>query len=71
MPPITTTESAQRRSTAGSGPADTTSAALEVHGHHDVDVEQLPMTVVHARRSFWRGFGEDVRDIWSYRGLLV
>ncbi|WP_222194119.1 ABC transporter permease [Modestobacter italicus] len=53
------------------GTQETTSAALELHGHGDVDVDQLPMTVVHARRSFVRGFGEDVRDIWSFRGLLV
>jgi ABC-2 type transport system permease protein len=71
MPPITTTESRAGRSTPVNGTAETTSAALEQHGHGEVDVEQLPMTVVHARRSFWRGFGEDVRDIWSYRGLLV
>ena len=71
MPPITTTESRAGRSTPVTGTAETTSAALEQHGHGEIDVEQLPMTVVHARRSFWRGFGEDVRDIWSYRGLLV
>jgi ABC-2 type transport system permease protein len=71
MPPITTTESSARRKTPVNGTAETTSAALEQRGHGDVQVDQLPMTVVHARRSFWRGFGEDVRDIWSYRGLLV
>ncbi len=71
MPPITTTESRAGRSTPVNGTAETTSAALEQHGHGEIDVEQLPMTVVHARRSFWRGFGEDVRDIWSYRGLLI
>ena len=71
MPPITTTESRAGRSTPTNDTAETTSAALEQHGHGEIDVEQLPMTVVHARRSFWRGFGEDVRDIWSYRGLLV
>jgi ABC-2 type transport system permease protein len=71
MPPITTTESSARRKTPVNGTAETTSAALEQRGHGDVQVDQLPMTVVHARRSFWRGFGEDVRDIWSYRGLLI
>jgi ABC-2 type transport system permease protein len=71
MPPITTTESAAQRRSPVNGTAETTSAALEQFGHGDVDVEQLPMTVVHARRSFLRGFAEDVRDIWSYRGLLI
>jgi ABC-type polysaccharide/polyol phosphate export permease len=48
-----------------------TAAAMELRGHSDVDVAELPMTVVHARRTFLRGFASDVRDIWSYRGLLV
>jgi ABC-2 type transport system permease protein len=71
MPPTSTTESPAGSHTGRSRDAETTSAALEQHGHGDIRVDQLPMTVVHARRSFFRGFAEDVRDIWSYRELLV
>jgi ABC-2 type transport system permease protein len=71
MPPTSTTESPAGSQTGRSQSVDTTSAALELHGHGDIDVDQLPMTVVHARRPFFRGFAEDVRDIWSYRELLV
>src|SRR5690349_9655501 len=70
MPPTSTTESPAGSRRGGSAAAETTSAALEQHGHGDIDVDELPMTVVHAHRSFFRGFGEDVRDIWSYRELL-
>lgn len=71
MPPTSTTESPTGSSADRARVAETTAATLEQRGHGDVDVEQLPMTVVHAQRSFFRGFGLDVRDIWSYRGLLV
>ncbi|RFU21761.1 ABC transporter permease [Geodermatophilus marinus] len=50
---------------------ESTATTLEHRGHTDVDVAQLPMTVVHARRPFLGGFSSDVRDIWSYRGLLA
>lgn len=72
MPPTSTTESPAGTATAVSrSGTDTTSAALEQRGHGDIDVTQLPMTVVHARRSFLRGFAQDARDIWSYRELLT
>ena len=48
-----------------------TAATLELRGHGDVDVESLPMVTVHAPRSFWRGSTQDLKDIWSYRGLLL
>jgi ABC-2 type transport system permease protein len=70
MPPTSTTESPAGSRRGGPADAETTSAALEQRGHGDIHVDELPMTVVHAHRSFFRGFGEDVRDIWSYRELL-
>lgn len=39
-------------------------------GHDAISIEDLPLEPVAAPRTFFRGFGSTVRDIWAYRELL-
>ncbi len=39
-------------------------------GHAGFEVDSAPLQRVHSPRTWWRGFGTSVKEVWEYRELL-